>query len=216
MGAVLLVKSRYFDRFILMLIIVNCMFLTMDSKALGFESSSVGKVVALSENVFTGAYVLEMMVKIVAMGFWWDKGSYLSDWWNRMDFTVVVLGLLAYLPGVGNFSGMRTVRVLRPLRTITGVSGMRALVKALLQSLPLLFDVLVLVSFLFFIFGIIGVQLFESRLRNRCGELYNPVSGCEGCGNEAVSGLPTAQRRARCRRTRIGFSTTARMIFAAA
>ena len=48
MGAVLLVKSRYFDRFILMLIIVNCMFLTMDSKALGFESSSVGKVVALS------------------------------------------------------------------------------------------------------------------------------------------------------------------------
>ena len=43
---------------------------------------------------------------------------------------------------------------------------------------------LVLVSFLFFIFGIIGVQLFESRLRNRCGELYNPVSGCEGCGNE--------------------------------
>ena len=189
MGAVMLVKSRYFDRFILMLIIVNCMFLTMDSKALGFESSSVGKVVALSENVFTGAYVLEMMVKIVAMGFWWDKGSYLSDWWNRMDFTVVVLGLLAYLPGVGNFSGMRTVRVLRPLRTITGVSGMRALVKTLLQSLPLLFDVLVLVSFLFFIFGIIGVQLFESRLRNRCGELYNPVSGCEGCGNEAVSGF---------------------------
>ena len=200
MGAVMLVKSRYFDRFILMLIIVNCMFLTMDSKALGFESSSVGKGCgALGERLHRRVCARDDGEKIVAMGFWWDKGSYLSDWWNRMDFTVVVLRPSFTCPGWVISPGMRTVRVLRPLRTITGVSGMRALVKTLLQSLPLLFDVLVLVSFLFFIFGIIGVQLFESRLRNRCGELYNPVSGCEGWGTRGgfwICQLPNDVRAA--------------------
>jgi len=58
-----------------------------------------------------------------------------------MDFVVVILGLLAFVPGVDNFSGIRTVRVLRPLRTITGVEGMRVLVVTLLKSLPMLFDV---------------------------------------------------------------------------
>ena len=125
-GAVMVVKNRNFDRAVLLLIVINCVFLAMDSKQVGFEESSVGKIVGWTENIFTAAYVLEMILKIIAMGFWWDAGSYLSDWWNRMDFTVVILGLLAYLPGVDNFSGIRTVRVLRPLRTITGVSGMRA------------------------------------------------------------------------------------------
>ena len=188
-GAVMVVKNRNFDRAVLLLIVINCVFLAMDSKQVGFEESSVGKIVGWTENIFTAAYVLEMILKIIAMGFWWDAGSYLSDWWNRMDFTVVILGLLAYLPGVDNFSGIRTVRVLRPLRTITGVSGMRALVKTLLQSLPMLFDVLVLVGFAFFIFGIVGVQLFSEKLRNKCGELLNPLSGCEACGDNHTAGF---------------------------
>jgi len=35
-----------------------------------------------SEPVFTGVFGLEMCMKIIAMGFVWEKGSYLSDPWN--------------------------------------------------------------------------------------------------------------------------------------
>uniref|UniRef100_A0A672LQ10 Voltage-dependent T-type calcium channel subunit alpha-1I-like n=1 Tax=Sinocyclocheilus grahami TaxID=75366 RepID=A0A672LQ10_SINGR len=67
-----------------------------------------------------------------------------------------------------NFSAIRTVRVLRPLKAINRVPSMRILVNLLLDTLPMLGNVLLLCFFVFFIFGIIGVQLWAGLLRNRC------------------------------------------------
>lgn len=47
-------------------------------------------------------------------------------------------------------------------------AGMRILVNLLLDTLPMLGNVLLLCFFVFFIFGIIGVQLWAGLLRNRC------------------------------------------------
>ena len=82
-----------------------------------------------------------------------------------------------------NLSAIRTVRVLRPLRAINRIPskiidttfyilkihlGMRILVMLLLDTLPMLGNVLLLCFFVFFIFGIIGVQLWAGLLRQRC------------------------------------------------
>ncbi|KAK5873366.1 hypothetical protein PBY51_018414 [Eleginops maclovinus] len=48
------------------------------------------------------------------------------------------------------------------------IRGMRILVNLLLDTLPMLGNVLLLCFFVFFIFGIIGVQLWAGLLRNRC------------------------------------------------
>lgn len=48
------------------------------------------------------------------------------------------------------------------------VPGMRILVMLLLDTLPMLGNVLLLCFFVFFIFGIVGVQLWEGILRQRC------------------------------------------------
>jgi hypothetical protein len=45
---------------------------------------------------------------------------------------------------------------------------MRILVMLLLDTLPMLGNVLLLCFFVFFIFGIVGVQLWKGLLRNRC------------------------------------------------
>lgn len=45
---------------------------------------------------------------------------------------------------------------------------MRILVSLLLDTLPMLGNVLLLCFFLFFIFGIVGVQLWAGLLRQRC------------------------------------------------
>lgn len=46
--------------------------------------------------------------------------------------------------------------------------GMRILVMLVLDTLPMLGNVLVLCFFVFFVFGIVGVQLWKGVLRNRC------------------------------------------------
>lgn len=48
------------------------------------------------------------------------------------------------------------------------LEGMRILVTLLLDTLPMLGNVLALCFFVFFIFGIVGVQLWAGLLRNRC------------------------------------------------
>ncbi|CAN9510559.1 unnamed protein product [Ophioblennius macclurei] len=123
---------------------------------------------ALDDGIFV-FFAGEMVVKMVALGVIGQTG-YLGDTWNRLDFFIVVVGMLEYsLDGHNvSLSAIRTVRVLRPLRAINRVPSMRILVTLLLDTLPMLGNVLALCFFVFFIFGIVGVQLWAGLLRNRC------------------------------------------------
>ena len=136
--------------------------------ARGLTEYAVSFVADKIEYFFIAFFTLEMALKILAMGFILERGTYMRDPWNIMDFVVVVLGLASLYPQAGNYTAIRAVRVLRPLRTITKVKGMRNLVITLLESLPMLLDVLVLCFFAFFIYGIIGIQLMAGTLRYRC------------------------------------------------
>ncbi|KFW84495.1 Voltage-dependent T-type calcium channel subunit alpha-1I, partial [Manacus vitellinus] len=114
-------------------------------------------------------FAVEMVIKMVALGIFGQK-CYLGDTWNRLDFFIVMAGMMEYsLDGHNvSLSAIRTVRVLRPLRAINRVPSMRILVTLLLDTLPMLGNVLLLCFFVFFIFGIVGVQLWAGLLRNRC------------------------------------------------
>ncbi|KAK1805167.1 hypothetical protein P4O66_019527, partial [Electrophorus voltai] len=114
-------------------------------------------------------FAVEMVIKMMALGIFGSK-CYLGDTWNRLDFFIVMAGMMEYsLDGHNaSLSAIRTVRVLRPLRAINRVPSMRILVTLLLDTLPMLGNVLLLCFFVFFIFGIVGVQLWAGLLRNRC------------------------------------------------
>jgi hypothetical protein len=58
-------------------------------------------------------------------------------------------------------SGLRVLRVLRPLRSLKSSPRLSALVVSMLKSLPQLGSVIILLTFIFLVFGILGVQLFS-------------------------------------------------------
>ena len=99
--------SWQFDRFILAFIASNAVVLCLmqPTKLEGRGCASTGSNASTSgagnaamedsELVFTTGFTLEMLVKIIAMGFYFEKGSYLSDGWNVMDFLVVVVSLVS-------------------------------------------------------------------------------------------------------------------------
>jgi len=70
--------------------------------------------------VFLALYTTEMVLKILGMGFVLNENSYLRDGWNIIDFVVVIVGYLQlFIQGTDiNLGGLRTFRVLRPLRSI--------------------------------------------------------------------------------------------------
>ena len=119
---------------------------------------------------FRGLYTLEIVLKVLGLGFVLNEGAYIRDPWNILDFTIVVFGYLSYLNinGGMDLKALRTFRVLRPLRTISTVEGLKILMSALVTSLPLLMDTIVILVFFFLIFAIAGVQLWNGLLLYRC------------------------------------------------
>uniref|UniRef100_A0A8C7G402 Ion transport domain-containing protein n=1 Tax=Oncorhynchus kisutch TaxID=8019 RepID=A0A8C7G402_ONCKI len=154
----------------MLVILLNCVTLGMFQPCEDHTCESERcKILEDFDDFIFAFFAVEMVIKMVALGIF-GKKRYLGDTWNRLDFFIVLAGMLEYSLNLQNvsFSAVRTVRVLRPLRAINRVPSMRILVTLLLDTLPMLGNVLLLCFFVFFIFGIVGVQLWAGLLRNRC------------------------------------------------
>uniref|UniRef100_A0A8C9T4L8 Voltage-dependent T-type calcium channel subunit alpha-1H n=1 Tax=Scleropages formosus TaxID=113540 RepID=A0A8C9T4L8_SCLFO len=166
-----MVSNPYpFPRISMMVILLNCVTLGMYQPCENIDCSSDRCQILQAFDAFIYIFfAVEMVIKMVALGIFGHR-CYLGDTWNRLDFFIVMAGMVEYSLDLQNInlSAIRTVRVLRPLKAINRVPSMRILVNLLLDTLPMLGNVLLLCFFVFFIFGIIGVQLWAGLLRNRC------------------------------------------------
>jgi hypothetical protein len=167
-GIRFLVKHPWFDRFILLLVALNCIILAMDTPDLDSQSAT-GQFVAVANDTFVVLFTVEAFLKLLALGLMSAPDAYFRSAWNWLDFGIVLEGLISTLSGSGgSFSGLRAFRVLRPLKTVSRLAGLKVIVNALMASLPLLFNTLIVVSFYFVVFGIVGVQVWQGQFHRRC------------------------------------------------
>lgn len=108
------------------------------------------------------------------MGFICGKNSYLSNGWNKLDFIIVVLGVWSLLGGA-NIGVIRTVRLLRPLRSINRVRGISDLVSSLIESIPSMLNVVFFLLFIILLFATFGLHLFAGMYEFRC-RVLDPVT----------------------------------------
>ncbi|XP_072232261.1 voltage-dependent T-type calcium channel subunit alpha-1I-like [Leuresthes tenuis] len=104
---------------------------------------------------------------MVAQGVYGHRGSYLADKWNKIDIIVTcgeMLDSIVFAFGIRLGVG----HALKPMRLISRIQSLRDLVSILLDTLPMLGNVLILYMFVIHIFGVIGVQLWGGELHNRC------------------------------------------------
>uniref|UniRef100_A0A8D3CUC1 Sodium channel protein n=1 Tax=Scophthalmus maximus TaxID=52904 RepID=A0A8D3CUC1_SCOMX len=148
-----------FSMIIMCTILTNCIFMTFS------DPPEWSKQV---EYTFTGIYTFESLTKIVARGFCIDGFTFLRDPWNWLDFMVISMAYITEFVNLGNVSALRTFRVLRALKTISVIPGLKTIVGALIQSVKKLSDVMILTVFCLSVFALIGLQLFMGNLRNKC------------------------------------------------
>lgn len=169
-----IVEHKLFDRIVLVCIVLNSAFLTATDPLDTDPDSARNILLDKTDLIFQIIFTIEMILKHVAL--WPFRGTperpaYWSNPWNALDGVLVLIGCTAFMPFVSdssNLTAVRTFRILRPLRTLNSMPGLKALVNSLLASLPQLVNVLILCLFIFFIYGIIAVQLFMGKLHQRC------------------------------------------------
>lgn len=177
----LILVNPWFDRFMLFVIMANCWFLALDNEVdlITENSDSI-------DFVFLVIYTVEMILKIIAMGFFMRAHSYLRNSWNVIDFTLTILGWLSSIIKIGDISAIRLIRILRSLKTINQFPEMSSLVSTILNTLPIMFDVLVLLFFMLVTFGTMATQLLGGHLDKRCTKTFKDGSSAILLGTERV------------------------------
>uniref|UniRef100_A0A8D0EF05 Sodium channel protein n=1 Tax=Salvator merianae TaxID=96440 RepID=A0A8D0EF05_SALMN len=157
--AIKILFSTLFSMLIMCTILTNCVFMTMSNPPEWTKNV---------EYTFTGIYTFESLVKILARGFCLEGFTFLRDPWNWLDFSVILMAYVTEFVNLGNVSALRTFRVLRALKTISVIPGLKTIVGALIQSVKKLSDVMILTVFCLSVFALIGLQLFMGNLRHKC------------------------------------------------
>ncbi|KAM9123259.1 sodium channel protein type 2 subunit alpha-like isoform 1-T1 [Pangshura tecta] len=153
------ILSTLFSMLIMCTILTNCVFMTMSNPPEWTKNV---------EYTFTGIYTFESLIKILARGFCLEGFTFLRDPWNWLDFSVILMAYVTEFVNLGNVSALRTFRVLRALKTISVIPGLKTIVGALIQSVKKLSDVMILTVFCLSVFALIGLQLFMGNLRHKC------------------------------------------------
>ncbi|XP_061861199.1 sodium channel protein type 2 subunit alpha-like isoform X5 [Colius striatus] len=157
--AIKILVHSLFSMLIMLTILTNCVFMTW---------SNLPDWTKNVEYTFTGIYTFEFVVKILARGFCINDFTCLRDPWNWLDFVVISFAYVTEFVDLGNVSALRTFRVLRALKTISVIPGLKTIVGALIQSVKKLSDVMILTVFCLSVFALIGLQLFMGNLKNKC------------------------------------------------
>ncbi|XP_060736804.1 voltage-dependent R-type calcium channel subunit alpha-1E [Tachysurus vachellii] len=173
-----------FEYMILATIIANCIVLALEQHLPGEDKTPMSKRLEKTEPYFIGMFCFEAGIKIVALGFVFHKGSYLRNGWNVMDFIVVLSGILATAEAHMNIPvdlrTLRAVRVLRPLKLVSGIPSLQIVLKSIMKAMIPLLQIGLLLFFAILMFAIIGLEFYSGRLHKTC------IPDPDILGNETV------------------------------
>jgi Ion transport protein len=154
----LLVTNKFFEMFIMAIIIISAVTLALDGPTED-PNSLLKQIVFYVDIMTTVLFMFEAICKIIAFGFLFNgEKSYLQSIENTLDFLIIIFSIMAMTPLSDDF---KTLKVLRIVRLINRNEGLKIAVRALFRALPNVINVTLIMILFFLIFGVILVSQFK-------------------------------------------------------
>ncbi|KAK2817438.1 hypothetical protein Q5P01_025629 [Channa striata] len=182
-GSLAEVKRTFtpFEWMILTTIIANCIVLALEQHLPDGDKTPLSERLEETEPYFIAIFCFESGIKILALGFALHKGSYLRNGWNIMDFVVVLTGILSSVGSQLDLRTLRAVRVLRPLKLVSGIPSLQVVLKSIMKAMIPLLQIGLLLFVAILMFAIIGLEFYMGKFHATC---YDEITG------ETVDELP--------------------------
>eukprot|EP01063_Lacrimia_lanifica_P035244 TRINITY_DN6673_c0_g4_i1.p1 TRINITY_DN6673_c0_g4~~TRINITY_DN6673_c0_g4_i1.p1 ORF type:complete len:1820 (+),score=585.09 TRINITY_DN6673_c0_g4_i1:93-5462(+) len=146
--------NRIFQHTVIVVIVLNTIALALEWHD---QDPELIKWLHRSNNIFTIIFIIEMVMKLVGLGF---RGYFIVTPSNNFDFAISLLSLIELL-GVGqNVSVFRTFRVLRVVRLTKQVPLLQRWLAILISSIKSAALLTALLFLIVFIVALLGMQLF--------------------------------------------------------
>ncbi|KAF7652808.1 hypothetical protein LDENG_00091470 [Lucifuga dentata] len=173
---------------ILTTIIANCIVLALEQHLPDGDKTPLSERLEETEPYFIAIFCFESGIKILALGFALHKGSYLRNGWNVMDFVVVLTGILSSVGSQLDLRTLRAVRVLRPLKLVSGIPSLQVVLKSIMKAMIPLLQIGLLLFVAILMFAIIGLEFYMGKFHTTC---YDDITGETvdemPCGKEVSS-----------------------------
>ncbi|XP_065316255.1 muscle calcium channel subunit alpha-1-like isoform X4 [Gordionus sp. m RMFG-2023] len=160
----MIANHTYFNNIILVCILVSSIMLAAEDP-LNF-SSARNRILNYFDYFFTCMFSIEIMLKVIAYGLIFHKGSFCRNYFNLLDLIVVSISLLSFVlkqQAISAIKILRVLRVLRPLRAISRAKGLKHVVQCVIVAVKTIGNIMLVTFLLQFMFACIGVQLFKGR-----------------------------------------------------
>lgn len=150
-----MVSSGWFRHGVTLVILLNAAVIGLDTSAT--LTARYGALLRGANQLFLGIFVVEALIKMVAHHP--RVHRYFADGWNLFDFSIIVISLV---PSVGVLATVgRLARLMRVLRLISTLPELRLIVSTLMRSIPSMFNVIMLLSIIFYMYAVAGYHLFH-------------------------------------------------------
>ena len=165
-----IVDGKVFQGIILFVIIFNCVIMGLET--IKDLSQGALNVFAMINNVCLWIFILEIIVKLLAYGL-----DYFKDPWNWFDMFIVGISMVSGLPFMAAFRAVRVLRVLKSLKALRGtkligaVSHLQVIITAIFKSIPSIMWTGILLILIYYIFALIGVNLFGEAFPDWFGNI---------------------------------------------
>ncbi|XP_069383301.1 voltage-dependent L-type calcium channel subunit alpha-1D isoform X16 [Paralichthys olivaceus] len=156
------VNSTGFEYVMFVLIILNTLCLAIQHHG---QSHLFNYAMDVLNMVFTGVFTVEMILKLIAF----KPRNYFADAWNTFDALIVVGSVVDIaITEINNtedsarisITFFRLFRVMRLVKLLSRGEGIRTLLWTFIKSFQALPYVALLIAMLFFIYAVIGMQVF--------------------------------------------------------
>uniref|UniRef100_A0A3P8UHN2 Voltage-dependent L-type calcium channel subunit alpha n=1 Tax=Cynoglossus semilaevis TaxID=244447 RepID=A0A3P8UHN2_CYNSE len=156
------VNSTGFEYIMFVLIMLNTLCLAVQHHG---QSATFNYVMDILNMVFTAVFTVEMVLKLIAF----KPRGYFGDAWNVFDALVVIGSIVdIVLSEIDNtedsarisITFFRLFRVMRLVKLLSRGEGIRTLLWTFIKSFQALPYVALLIAMLFFIYAVIGMQVF--------------------------------------------------------
>ncbi len=124
-------------------------------------------------DILMGAgFLFEFILKWISLGLYGHKGSYFSNPWHYLDFSIVVAHIAQFLVNVFSDSDLlwrifQSLIAIRALRVLTAFEATKKVLMAVMVTMPSFLKIVILAGLLYTVFGVIGIALFAGKFR-RC------------------------------------------------
>nr|XP_006116320.1 two pore calcium channel protein 1-like [Pelodiscus sinensis] len=186
-----MVKHRGFVWTYDVIILINAIFIALDER---------NPLISYAEWVFLSLYILEILLKVYT----YEPRAFFAktQFWNWFDTSIIIAALVAtvlntLLKSTSQYNSQQVLdivfilRVLRLLRIVDSIKRFRVIMTTLINVVPTMLTFGELVLVVYYMFAIIGMELFQGKIQFFNMNSTAPLALV--CGNPALKDSQFAQ-----------------------